>query len=216
MGAIFTPASNNVARITAGGLVCAVVLGVAALLGYPFTPWSTGQAEQPLQPIQFDHRHHVRDDGIDCRYCHAEVEVSAYAGVPATEVCMGCHAQIWTASPDLELVRQSWFEREPIRWVRVNDVPDFVFFNHAIHVNKGVGCETCHGRVDRMAVVEQYAPLTMSWCLDCHREPAKHLRPLDQITTMGWKPKGDRAALAAKLMLELDVHPTTNCTTCHR
>jgi hypothetical protein len=168
------------------------------------------------QPIQFDHRHHTRDEGIDCRFCHQTVDKSPHAGIPSTQLCMNCHSQIWNGSPMLELVRESFIENRPIQWTKVNDVPDFVFFNHAIHVNKGVGCVSCHGRVDEMAAVEKAKPLTMSFCLDCHRNPEPHLRPVDQVTNMEWEPEGDRLALGKALSEELDIHTRTSCTTCHR
>jgi hypothetical protein len=179
-------------------------------------PAGTGQQDEVAQPVQFDHRHHVVDDGLDCRYCHTSVDRAATAGITSTALCMNCHAQIWNRSPRLEPVRESYFTGQPIPWTRVHRLPDFVYFNHAIHVNKGIGCETCHGRVDQMPAIEQVAPLTMGWCLDCHRDPAPFLRPLDQITTMGWKPEGDPAALARDLMKRHDVHSRVNCTTCHR
>jgi hypothetical protein len=179
-------------------------------------PAGTGQLEPLIQPVQFDHRHHVVDDGIDCRYCHTSVDRAASAGIPSTALCMNCHAQVWNQSPRLEPVRESYFTGQPIPWIRVHRLPDFVYFNHAIHVNKGVGCETCHGRVDQMPAIEQVAPLTMSWCLACHRDPAPNLRPLDQVTTMGWSPGADPAAQGPELMKRLNVHTRTSCTTCHR
>jgi hypothetical protein len=174
--------------------------------------------EYPLdQPVQFDHRHHVRDDGIDCMYCHGGARKSAYAGIPSAELCMGCHAQVWPESVQLEPVRRSYFSGEPLRWHRVHDLPDYVYFDHSIHVNKGIGCVSCHGRVDRMALVYQQAPLSMGWCLDCHRAPERQLRPRDQITSMDWQPPaGQREALARTLAQSYGVRHLTNCTTCHR
>ncbi len=191
----------------------ALVGGPALLFAWVRSPIHTLQGEAVEQPVDFDHRHHVRDDGIDCLYCHTDAERSPHAGVPATEVCMNCHAQIWTDSPLLEPVRASWFENEPIRWQRVNNLPDFVFFNHAAHVRQGVGCETCHGRVDLMANVTAQAPLQMKWCLDCHRAPARHLRPQDQITTMGYHAAPE---VGRRLAAERQVNPPTYCTGCHR
>jgi hypothetical protein len=167
-------------------------------------------------PVQFDHRHHVGDDGIDCRYCHSTVEVSASAGIPSTSLCMNCHSQIWNKSPKLEPLREAWFTGGAIRWNRVHNLPDFVYFNHSAHVTKGVGCATCHGRVDQMALIEQVAPLTMSWCLECHRDPAPRLRPREQITSPSWKPEGDAEELGRALATQYDVHTRVNCTTCHR
>ena len=216
MSSLFRPRSNTIFRLALLALAAGAVGTLGGFMVWARVPAGTGQQDAQLQPVQFDHRHHVSDDGIDCRYCHTSVDRAASAGIPATSLCMNCHAQIWNKSPRLEPVRASYFTGQPVPWVRVHRLPDFVYFNHAIHVNKGVGCETCHGRVDQMPIMEQVAPLTMSWCLACHRDPAPNLRPLDQITTMGWTPKGDPAALAQDLMKRLDVHARTSCTTCHR
>ena len=169
------------------------------------------------QPIDFDHRHHAKDDGIDCRYCHYEAFRSPYAGVPPTAVCMNCHSQVWQESERLKPVRQSWFTNQPLRWVRVHQLPDFVFFNHSAHVTRGVGCAECHGRVDEMPAVYQAHDLTMRWCLDCHRRPDANLRPLDLVTDMEWDP-GEKARLeiGRSVRRELGVNPPVNCTTCHR
>jgi len=202
-----------------GGLIGAAVVGLFALatpLVWVRTPWATGQYVLFEQPVAFDHRHHVKDDGIDCRYCHDLAERSAYAGVPPSERCMNCHSQIWNESALLAPIRASFFADRPIAWRRVHALPDFVFFNHAAHVRHGVGCEECHGRVDEMARVYQVAPLSMHWCLDCHRDPAPHLRPLEQITTMGWEPSGDRRTVGRELMRRYHVRELTSCTTCHR
>ena len=167
--------------------------------------------------IAFDHRHHVVDDGIDCRYCHTSVERAASAGIPSTALCMNCHAQIWNKSPKLELVRASYFTGQPIPWVRVHRLPDFVYFNHSIHVSKGIGCETCHGRVDEMPAVEQHAPLTMGWCLECHRNPAPNLRPREEVFNMDWKPSPGTPT-GDQLLAAYNIHPATlsDCSVCHR
>lgn len=173
----------------------ALVLGApAALMWWVRSPLETGRAELVEQPVKFDHRHHVRDDGISCNYCHVDAARSRYAGVPATSVCMGCHSQIWTQSPELEPVRASLRTGKPIEWQRVDNLPDHVFFDHSAHVGKGVTCDRCHGDVSRMAIVYQERTLLMGDCLDCHRHPEKEL-PTD---------------VAAK------VHPPTDCTGCHR
>lgn len=180
------------------------------------TPYFTGEEDQPAQPVKFDHRHHVRDDGIDCLYCHYTAETSPFAGIPAASQCMGCHAQVWTQSPELALVRASYFDGTPIRWKRVTSIPDFTFFNHSIHVSKGVGCVTCHGRVDEMAEVYQARRLSMEWCLDCHRAPERYLRPRSKVTDMAWTPGRPEAEVGRELARKEDVHPTTDCSGCHR
>ncbi|HVS11944.1 MAG TPA: cytochrome c3 family protein [Planctomycetota bacterium] len=216
MSAIFPPWSTAAFRWVLV-LVAALLLAVPiALMGWVRTPYVTGELVPIEQPVPFDHRHHVVDDGIDCRYCHLTVERSPTAGLPSTEVCMGCHSQIWNDSPLLEPVRQSFFESRPIAWQRVHRLPDFVFFNHAIHVAKGIGCESCHGRVDRMPRILQVVPLTMGWCLECHRDPVSHLRPREAITAMGWRPESDAAALRAVLAKRYQVSPSTDCSSCHR
>lgn len=215
MAALFPRWSNTVARLTAGTLLATPIVGIGALMLYVRTPLVTGQAHPVEQPVEFDHRHHVGDEGIDCRYCHTTVESGPSAGIPSTSLCMSCHNQIWNKSPLTQVVRSHYFSDRPIPWNRVHNLPDFVYFNHAIHVNKGVGCSTCHGRVDQMAAVEQVAPLTMSWCLECHRAPEQHLRPLDQITSMTWEPSAnpDEGKVLARTY---GVHTRTSCTTCHR
>jgi Cytochrome c7 and related cytochrome c len=182
---------------------------------YVRTPFHTGQGFPVDQPVQFDHRHHVADDGIDCRYCHATVDKGPRAGIPSTALCMNCHAQVWNQSPALAPVRASFFSGEALAWNRVHELPDFVFFNHSIHVGKGVGCSTCHGRVDRMARVLQVQPLTMEWCLDCHRAPERYLRPREQITNQEWEPV-DQLTLGRKLRAEYAVQSRVDCVACHR
>lgn len=216
MSALFSKRSN--VRL----LTVLAVLGLGAggtiggLLLYWRTPYGTNQSTPVLQPVQFDHRHHVQDDLMDCRYCHSSVDKAPSAGIPPTELCLSCHSQVWNKSPLLDQVRQSWFSGTPIVWTRVHKLPDFVYFNHAIHVNKGIGCVECHGRVDQMAAIEQAQPLTMGFCLDCHRNPQPRLRPLEEVANMRWQPPADRAALGAELARKYDVKPKVNCTTCHR
>jgi hypothetical protein len=183
---------------------------------YVRSPYARGMQDPIEQPLQFDHRHHTRDEGIDCRYCHNTVDRSPHASIPPTQLCLNCHSQVWNKSPLLEPVRQSFFENKPLTWRRVYRVPDFVYFNHSIHVNKGVGCVSCHGRVDQMAAVEKATPLTMGWCLDCHRNPEKNLRPLEEITNMTWQPEGDPEVAGRLLAEKYDVHTRISCTTCHR
>ena len=171
------------------------------------------------QPVQFSHQHHVGGVGLDCRYCHTSVEVSSSAGIPPTKTCINCHSQIWVTSPYLEPVRASFREDKPLQWVRVHDLPDFVYFNHSIHVTKGVGCETCHGRVDRMPLMYQESSLQMEWCLECHRDPARYLRPTEEITTMGYRPAGNQREIGRQLVEQYkisSVEHMTSCSVCNR
>jgi hypothetical protein len=216
MKALFPAWSNPVMR-------AALVLGIATLVGVPTglmalvrTPYVTGQFTARDQPVQFDHRHHVGDAGIDCLLCHTDATRSRFAGIPPASTCMACHAQLWTQSPLLAPVRESYFTGKPLVWQRVHLLPDFVFFDHSAHVNRGVGCVECHGRVDTMPLVYPTAPLTMQWCLDCHRNPTRHLRPLDHITDMRWMPEPSREAVGEMVRAALHVAPSTNCTACHR
>jgi hypothetical protein len=212
MPKLFSERSDAWLRVALLTLCAAGGGAIAGPLIYVRSPYHTGQGIEVEQPVQFDQRHHVRDDGIDCRYCHDSVERSPYAGVPPTETCTGCHSQIWSGGQLLKPVRESWFTGAPIRWSRVNRLPDYVYFDHSVHVTRGIGCVSCHGRVDRMALVRQEAPLSMGWCLDCHRAPERHLRPRDQITSMTWQPGDNGARLAA----EYGTRRLTHCTACHR
>jgi hypothetical protein len=179
----------------------------------------TAANEYRVQPVQFSHQHHAGGIGIDCRYCHTSVEVSPSAGIPPTKTCINCHSQIWSASPYLEPVRASFRENRPLQWVRVHDLPDFVYFNHSIHVKQGVGCETCHGRVDRMPLMMQTASLQMEWCLECHRNPARFVRPRELVTAMGYVPARDQDELGPALVREYKIaglEHLTSCSVCHR
>jgi hypothetical protein len=169
------------------------------------------------QPVQFSHQHHAGGIGIECRYCHTSVEISPSAGIPPTKTCINCHSQIWNQSPYLEPVRASFRDDRPLNWIRVHDLPDFVYFNHSIHVSKGVGCETCHGRVDRMPLMFQAESLQMEWCLECHRDPSPFVRPLDQITTMGYvRPASVSGADLVRDYRIAGVAELTSCSVCHR
>jgi hypothetical protein len=212
---LLPPWTNTAIRLVLLCLALGLIGGISLLLIWVRSPFFTGQNEPVVQPLQFDHRHHVADDGIDCRYCHTSVDTAPSAGYPATEVCTSCHGQIWNQSPMLEPVRRSFFLDRPLEWRRVHQLPDHVYFNHSIHVNKGVGCVTCHGRVDQMAEVMRVSPLTMGWCLDCHRAPERHLRPRDQITSMTWE-ADDPLQTGREIARKNDVHTRTSCSTCHR
>ncbi len=186
MAQIFDRSSNALARMSLilTGLIV-IALGVT-LDQLQRSPWVTRQGQRADQPVPFSHKHHVMGLGIQCQYCHTSVERSSYGGIPPTKTCINCHAQIWTNAQLLEPVRESWATGESIRWIRVHDLPDYVYFNHSIHVNKGIGCSSCHGRVDLMPIMYQQNSLQMEWCLNCHRNPAKNLRPTSEIYNMAW------------------------------
>jgi len=183
---------------------------------YFFSPWYTDVGYRPVQPVPYSHKRHAGELGIDCRYCHTNVENGAKAGIPPTQTCMNCHKQIWSDSPTLEPVRASFRTDTSIPWIKVHDLPDFVYFNHSIHVAKGVACTTCHGPVDKMPLMYQGQPLTMSWCLDCHRDPVKNLRPREEVTNVFWQPPADLAAQQAIWAKARNVQSKTSCSTCHR
>lgn len=187
--------------------------GVTFGIWYYFSPWHTQVGYAPVQPVAYSHKLHAGELGIDCRYCHANIERSQEAMIPPTQVCMGCHAVIKTDSVRLQPVRDSWASDRPLAWVRVHKLPEHAYFDHSVHLAVGVGCTSCHGRIDQMEVVRQDQPLSMSWCLDCHRDPAKHIRPKDQITNMAWQPPSDDAELVARAQ---EVHPPEHCSGCHR
>ena len=197
-----------------------LVLGLGWLvLTLQRSDYVTGANQFVEQPVQFSHQHHAGGIGIECRYCHTSVEVSPSAGIPPTKTCINCHSQIWNTAPYLEPVRASFRDDKPLNWIRVHDLPDFVYFNHSIHVRKGVGCETCHGRVDRMPLITQVRTLQMEWCLDCHRDPSRYVRPLDQVTTMGYQPVAAQSELGPRLVREYKiagVEELTSCSVCHR
>lgn len=198
-------------------LFAALALAVAGVTLYKALP-ARGGPLAPAQPIPFSHKHHAGDDGIDCRYCHYSVEKSAFAGIPSTEVCLTCHSQLFTDAPVLAPLRESARSGRPIRWVRVHELPDFVFFDHSIHIAKGVGCVECHGRVDEMPRIRRVASLDMQWCLACHRNPAPHLRPPSKVFDMAWRSKAtpaEHAALVRSLHIASE-RRLTDCSTCHR
>jgi hypothetical protein len=216
MPQIFDRSSNALARasLVLTGLIV-IALGVT-LDQLQRSPWVTRQGQRADQPVPFSHKHHVQGLGLQCQYCHTTVEKSSYAGIPPTRTCMNCHAQIWTNAQLLEPVRQSWYTGESIPWIKVHDLPDYVYFNHEIHVNKGIGCESCHGRVDEMPLMYEQNTLQMEWCLDCHRNPAKNLRPTSEIYNMAWeKPADDNPVWCAAVPDEQGV-PTAQTVSCTR
>ncbi len=203
-------------------LIVMIVGGAAyvpLVAGYGANPRTTDVGYQPVQPVPYSHAQHVGQLGMDCRYCHTTVDKTPFAAIPPTQSCMNCHANIKPDSPKLLAVRESYATGKPVEWIKVHDLPDYAYFNHSAHVNKGVGCVECHGRVDRMETVYQAQPLSMGWCLDCHRDPAKRLRPKEFVTQMDWVPTEDPAALGARLMKEYNIRDSqylTNCSVCHR
>ncbi len=219
MAQLFPRSANAFARgsLVVGALVVALAGG--ALWEIAHSGFVTRQGEVLSQPVPFSHDHHVGQIGIDCRYCHTAVESSAVAGIPPTQTCMNCHSQIWTNAALLEPVRARSKSKVPLRWNKVNDLPDFVSFNHSIHVAKGVACITCHGQVDKMPLMVQAQSLQMEWCLACHRDPVKNIRPRGEVTNVAWTPPADPIVLA-KLQHELaglyNVQSKTSCSTCHR
>jgi hypothetical protein len=217
MPQLFKSSTNSLARTS----LILTVLAVGGLGGALFeiiadSSYATRQGEAREQPIPFSHAHHVGSMGIDCRYCHTGVENSQHAMVPPTKTCMNCHSQIWINSSTLQPVRDSYQTNESIRWTKVNDLPDYVYFNHSIHVKKGVGCETCHGRVDTMPLMYQQASLQMRWCLDCHRNPEKYVRPRELVTKMGYEPAEPQEVIGARLVKEYNIQKLETCWTCHR
>lgn len=238
---VFHRSTNTVAKVSIFGAVFFIALFAWIFSTLLRSSYATGQGIILEQPVKFSHDHHVAGLGIDCRYCHSSVETSAFAGMPPTETCMNCHKQIWTNADLLEPVRSSFANDDPIEWQRVNDLPDFVYFNHSVHVAKGIGCVTCHGEVDRMPLMFQESSLQMEWCLSCHRDPAKFVRPKEEVFSVTWEPNDpesyrkymqplppeaaepgwrpstrDVRALRASLVKEYNIQSLTSCSTCHR
>ncbi len=207
--------SNTVRPCIAAGLLLGPVY-LVALIYYAFNPTTTSARYMPEQPVEYSHALHAGDLDIDCRYCHYTVEEGAAAAIPPTQICMNCHATIKGESEKLASIRESFDTGMPVRWVRVHDLPDFVYFDHSAHVTRGVGCVSCHGRIDRMETVSQEGRLSMGWCLDCHREPEEHIRPVAEMTNMTWEPAEDRAELGRQLCEEKNLKPSLDCSVCHR
>ena len=216
MRQLFPRSSNALSKAS-------IVLALVTLAGVAWagvmlntSGYSTGEGIFLNQPVPFSHDHHYAGLGIDCRYCHTSVETASSAGIPPVSTCMNCHKQIWTNADLLEPVRASYRSGEPIEWERVHDLADFVYFNHSVHVTKGIGCETCHGRVDQMPLVYQAENLTMGWCLECHRDPAKFVRPREEVFTFGWEPPIPQSELGPRLVEEYEIESLTYCSVCHR
>jgi hypothetical protein len=219
MAQIFHRSANFIARFSLLGAVALATIGLGAVLLVARSPYITNQRVSRAQPVQFSHKHHVGDDGIDCRFCHTGVETSAFAGIPPTKTCMNCHSVLFNNVGYLEPVRESYRTDQSIRWERVHRLADYVYFNHSIHINKGIGCSTCHGAINHMPLVFQAAPLNMQWCLECHRNPQKNLRAKDQIFNMDWKAPSNQAEVGKQLAADYKirtVNELTSCSTCHR
>src|SRR5687768_14529830 len=219
MSQLFHRTTNVYSRLSILAVLL-VVGGLGATLAlFNWSGYNTNQNVHVEQPIQFSHAHHVGGMGIDCRYCHTSVEESAFANIPPTKTCMNCHSQVWNQAPILEPVRASFRDNTPLEWTRVHDLPDFVYFNHQVHVAKGVGCATCHGRVDQMPLMLQHASLQMEWCLECHRAPERFLRPKEEVFNMAYEAPANQLELGSRLKQQYgiaSVEHLTSCSTCHR
>lgn len=218
MSQVFHPSANTVAKASLFGALALLAGALLVSYSYVRSAWATDVDVPVQQPVQFSHEHHVAGLGVDCRYCHTTVETSASANIPPTYTCMSCHSQIWNTSPALQPVRDSLANNTSIEWNRVYNLPDYVYFNHSIHVAKGVGCETCHGRVDQMPLMRKAVSLQMKWCLDCHRAPEQYIRPREHVFDMGYTPAEDQATLGRRLLREYNIQSVallTSCSTCH-
>jgi hypothetical protein len=218
MPQIFHPSTNTFSKLSIFGAVFFLAALLWVIVAISRSSYVTQTEVAREQPVPFSHKHHVSGLGIDCRYCHTSVEEVAFAGIPPTKTCMTCHSQIWSDSPMLEPVRASFRTDRSLEWIRVHDLPDFVYFNHSIHVKKGIGCVSCHGRVDQMPLVWKAHSLDMEWCLECHRHPEQFVRPREYVLRMDWQPAGEQLALGETLVKEyhIDKSKLTNCSTCHR
>ena len=227
MAQIFHPSANTIAKASIFGSVFIALFISYLTMGYDRSSWRSGVGERKHQPVPFSHQHHVKGLGIDCRYCHTSVESSHFAGIPSTKTCMTCHSQIWTNAPLLQPVRDSWTKQQPIAWQRIHNLPEFVYFNHSIHIAKGIGCSACHGQVDSMPLMYQVNSLQMQWCLECHRAPEKFIRPRTEVYNLHYDPRADtnlkpelrsQEALGEKLVKDYHIHKEqmTNCSLCHR
>ena len=215
MPQIFPKWTNQIPLYAVIGLAGAGVL-VPGFIWYYFSPEYTDVGYAPVQPVPFSHALHAGELEMDCRYCHAQVETAAVASVPPTQVCMNCHQLVSRDSEKLAVIRDSFDNGHPVEWIRVHKVPEYAAFNHGVHVRAGVGCQSCHGDIRSMEVVTQQEPLSMSWCLECHRNPDGHLRPFDQITNTSWRPPADQAEFAARVIEEREIAPPEDCSACHR
>jgi len=216
MAEYFRPEANTIFRLVLFGLVLIIAFAAWAGAMIVRSPYENLQNEPREQPVPFSHEHHAGGLGIDCRYCHTSVEKSSFAGIPATRICMNCHSEMWASSPTLAPVRESYRTGQSIQWTRVHDLPQFVYFAHNIHLSKGIGCSTCHGPVDHMPLTWKAEPLTMEWCLNCHRHPERFVRPRQEVFSMAYQPPADQASLGRRLVHEYGIRSLTSCSTCHR
>ncbi len=210
------PRWANKTRQLAGVFLGVTPVYLTALIWYGASPKTTDVGYQPKQPVPYSHALHAGELGLDCRYCHTTVEVTGHAAIPPTETCMNCHKVVHPTSPKLLPIRESYATNTAVPWVKVHDLPDYAYFNHSAHVTRGIGCVSCHGRVDQMEEVYQHEPLSMGWCLDCHRAPEQHLRPVSEVTNMSWKPPEDQLTYGKRLREENNIAPPQDCSTCHR
>lgn len=213
---IFHPSTNTISRLTIYGAV--IFAGFLSYVLYEVgqSSYYRAQTIPQIQPVPFSHEHHVAQLGIDCRYCHTSVEKSAFAGMPSTQTCMSCHSQIWTNAAMLAPVRESYETGQSIAWTRVNALPEFVYFNHSIHIAKGIGCTTCHGQIDKMALTWRATTLQMTWCLDCHRHPEEYVRPKNEVFNVDYAPPPNQLELGRELVRKYKIVSLTSCETCHR
>jgi hypothetical protein len=219
MPQVFPRYANVLAKVSLIGSLLAAAFVLWVCLVYTRSSYGTDAGVVRVQPVPFSHEHHVGILGIDCRYCHTSVEQSSYAGMPPTKTCMNCHSQIWLGSDVLGPVRDSYQSGRSLYWHRVYNVPGFVYFDHSIHVQKGIGCSSCHGRIDEMPFTYQVPSLLMEWCLECHRNPERHLRPREEVFNMRWQEPPDQIAHGRMLAKKYDIHDTqflTSCSVCHR
>lgn len=216
MAQVFHPSTNTISRISIYGAGILLLTLVTAVAEINRSSYITEVRVARSQPVPFSHKHHVSGIGIDCRYCHTSVEESAFAGIPPTKTCINCHSQIWADSPMLEIVRESFRTDRPIEWTRVHNLPGFVYFDHSIHLKKGVGCTTCHGPVDQMPLMWQEHSLYMEWCLECHRHPERFVRPRELVFSTDWRPPPDQLEAGRKLAKDYKIEKLTSCSVCHR
>lgn len=215
MAQIFPEWTNKLPSLIIINVVVGVI-AITAFIWYFFSPEYTDVGYRPVQPVPYSHKFHAGDLGLDCRYCHTSVEISSVSIIPPTNTCMNCHSLILTDSEKLAPIRESFNTGSPMQWIKVHNLPDFVYFNHSVHISAGVGCFSCHGNIAEMEVVTQEEPLSMGWCLECHRNPAPNLRPIEEVTNMKWTPPANQVEIGAQLVIARNISPPEDCSGCHR